>query len=71
MYMSVDEIMQLPRNEKLMLMEYLWSDLSSDKTGITSPAWHEKELLATEQRIAKGEEKILDWEEAKNKIRES
>jgi hypothetical protein len=34
-----------------------------------SPAWHVKELLETEERLAQGKEQVLDWETAKKKLR--
>jgi hypothetical protein len=34
------EIQQMPRSEKLKLMETLWADLSRDEAEVESPAWH-------------------------------
>ena len=59
----------MPRREKLRLMEALWADLSGDEENLDSPAWHADALRETSERIARGEEKILDWEEAKLKLR--
>ena len=42
--MSASEIQQLPRLEKLRLMETLWDDLSRDDAQLESPAWHETAL---------------------------
>jgi hypothetical protein len=67
--MSALEIQKLPRQEKLRLMEALWEDLSRDEAEIESPAWHADALRETAERVARGEEKILDWEEAKAKLR--
>jgi len=50
-------------------MEALWEDLSRSDTEIKSPAWHAQELAATERRLAEGEEKIIDWQKAKKKLR--
>ena len=67
--MSIEAVQQLSRSEKLKLMEALWEELSrSDE--FESPAWHQKELAATEQRLAEGKEQIVDWETAKKKLRE-
>ena len=67
--MSALEIQQLPRQEKLRLMEALWADLSRDEAEVESPAWHAGALRETAERVARGEEKILAWEQAKVKLR--
>jgi hypothetical protein len=65
---SAIEIQQMPRREKLRLMEALWADLSRDELEVESPAWHADALRETSERLARGEEKILDWEYAKAKL---
>jgi hypothetical protein len=68
--MSVQELaMQLPRVEKLRLMEALWDDLSHNEVELDSPAWHEAVLRETEKRVASGEEAPLDWDTAKRHLR--
>jgi Putative addiction module component len=67
--MSALEIQQLPRQEKLKLMEMLWADLSRDEAELESPAWHADALRETAERRARGEETVLDWEQAKAKLR--
>lgn len=68
--MSVfEQIMVMPRSEKLRLMEALWADLSMDEEEFHSPTWHEDELRATEARLASGEEQQMDWDEAKRQLR--
>lgn len=59
--MTIQAVQQLPRNEKLKLMEALWEDLSRPESEFESPAWHAQELAETEQRLAEGKEKVLDW----------
>jgi len=66
--MSALEIQQLPRLEKLKLMETLWADLSRDEAELESPAWHADALRETSERRARSEEATLDWEEAKAKL---
>jgi len=68
--MSALEIQQLPRQEKLKLMETLWADLSRDEAELESPAWHADALRETAERRARGEEATLDWEQAKAKLRQ-
>jgi hypothetical protein len=69
-YMSLSEIQQLPRQEKLKLMEALWVELSRDEAGLKSPAWHADALRETSESRARGEETTLDWERAKAKLRQ-
>lgn len=67
--MSALEIRQLPRQEKLKLMETLWAELSRDEAELESPAWHADALRETAERRARDEEAVLDWEQAKAKLR--
>ena len=67
--MSTLEIQQMPRQEKLQLMEALWSDLSRNDAEFESPAWHADALRETSERRARGKETTLDWEQAKAKLR--
>jgi hypothetical protein len=67
--MSTLEIQQLPRQEKLKLMEMLWADLSREDTELESPAWHADALRETVERREHGKETLLDWEQAKEKLR--
>ncbi len=52
-------------------MESLWADLSQDQAELESPAWHGDALRETSERRARGEEKAINWEEAKAKLRKS
>ena len=67
--MTIQAVEQLPRSEKLKLMEALWEDLSRPDSEFESPAWHAEELAATERRLAEGKEQILDWEATKQELR--
>ena len=67
--MSALEIQQLPRHEKLRLMELLWADLSREDSEPASPAWHGDALRETADRRASGAETLLDWEQTKAKLR--
>jgi hypothetical protein len=55
--------------EKLQMMEILWEDLSRNTDLIESPDWHRDVLDDRERRIATGEARFLDWEQAKADIR--
>jgi hypothetical protein len=67
--MSIETIQQMPRAEKLKLMEALWEDLSRPEADFESPVWHAEELAETERRLAEGKEQVLDWETAKRVLR--
>ena len=67
--MTVQTIQQMPRSEKLKLMESLWEDLSRSDGEFESPAWHERELAETERRLAAGEERVMEWDAAKKMLR--
>ncbi len=68
--MSLAELRQLPANEKLRIIEVLWSNLAADPDSFESPAWHGEELRKTEAVIAAGKVESLDWEEAKKELRQ-
>ncbi|MFO1475245.1 MAG: addiction module protein [Verrucomicrobiota bacterium] len=63
------EIQRLPRLEKLRLMEALWADLSRNDAEFESPAWHAAALQETAKRLSRGAEKVVPWENAKEKLR--
>lgn len=68
MVLSEDQIARLSREEKVQLMEALWIDLSRSDEDVASPSWHEDCLRETEARYLAGEERILDWEDAKHEL---
>ena len=55
--------------EKLQAMEALWEDLSRNAAALESPEWHRDVLEARENRIASGDARFADWEQAKADIR--
>ncbi len=59
----------LSRAEKLRMMDALWDDLTHDAELFQSPNWHEDVLKETQQRVAIGEVETLDWEKAKELLR--
>jgi hypothetical protein len=61
---------QMTVAEKLRLMEALWADLSRHEADVESPAWHEQILKERDARLKSGQEFPLDWEIAKQRIRE-
>ena len=57
--------------EKIEIMENIWDDLCKKEDLIPSPAWHKKILLEREAALQNGEEEFMDWETAKEQIRDS
>jgi hypothetical protein len=69
--MNVDlPLDQMTTEEKLRVMEALWADLSRNEGELESPSWHKDVLEQRETRIVSGQEKFLDWEEAKRELRD-
>jgi hypothetical protein len=66
-----EQILKLPRLQKISLMEKIWADLCQEGEQFEPPAWHAHELEETERRIEEGKEHFEDWSEAKRKLRES
>jgi hypothetical protein len=64
-------IEKLTRSEKLRMMEALWDDLAHDTTVLASPAWHGDALQEAEQALASGQADFVDWETAKQSLRDS
>jgi len=64
-----EQVLQLPREEKLKIMENLWIDLSSPAKGFETPEWHGQVLKETQAKFDNGEIKALDWEEAKRQLK--
>ncbi len=62
---------QLTRVEKLRMMNELWDDLTHDAESFQSPAWHEQALKNAHQLHATGQAEMIDWDVAKEIIRNS
>ncbi|MEP6604202.1 MAG: addiction module protein [Spartobacteria bacterium] len=60
---------EMSAEEKVRTMESLWESLSANPEAVESPAWHEEELRERERKIASGETKFINWEDAKADIR--
>ena len=60
---------KMSRAEKLIALEAIWEDLSRNEEDFKSPAWHGRELAATERRIKAGKEKFFDLETVKQRLR--
>jgi hypothetical protein len=56
--------------EKILAMELIWADLSSKISNIASPYWHQTLLAEREQAVQQGLQQPLDWETAKQTLRQ-
>lgn len=64
------EITRLPLNEKLQLMESLWDALCREPAADQPvPDWHEAVIKERLARLDAGEEELIPWEEAKQRLR--
>jgi len=50
-------------------MEYLWDDLCR-RSEVSSPPWHNEILLERERDVLAGNATFIDWDVAKEKIRD-
>ena len=57
--------------EKFITIETVWADIVRNSPDFPSPAWHEDVLKEREALLKSGKEKFLDWEEAKESLRNS
>jgi hypothetical protein len=60
----------LSRAEKLRMMEALWRDLSMDEAALASPEWHGSALHEAETASAAGQAHWMDWNQAKDALRQ-
>ena len=64
-----EQIDSMSQQERLQTMDHLWMRIIQSDEGFPAPAWHERVLRETEERIASGESSFTPWEEAKDQIR--
>jgi hypothetical protein len=62
---------QMTTAEKLQVLEAVWEDLCRAPGNVPSPAWHEELLRGREERLRDGTARMVDWPEAKEKIRDA
>jgi hypothetical protein len=68
---ALAEIQQLPLHEKLMVMEALWESIARDEDRLEVPQWH-KDILDEREKLAQeGRAKFIDWETAKQQVRDA
>ena len=61
---------EMDLSEKFMAIEMIWDDISHTSNDFTAPSWHEDVLRDRDAKIASGEDKLLDWDLAKQKLRD-
>jgi len=64
------QIEKMTLEEKLRAMEALWADLSRNAENFESPSWHNQVLKERDQRTKSGQEKFVNWEDAKRELRD-
>lgn len=69
--LSLDSLHNLPLNERVLLVESLWEDLSPVAAGLPVPQWQREVLDERETRVAEGTARYIDWEIAKREILEA
>ncbi len=57
--------------EKLYTMEKIWDELRLNAKTMQTPAWHKDVLKKREKDIAAGIDNLIDWDEAKDNIRQT
>lgn len=68
--MTSIDIVDMPVEEKLKLMESLWDSLCATHVeGMPTPRWHGDVLAERARRLASGEESVSAWSDAKERIR--
>jgi putative addiction module component (TIGR02574 family) len=61
---------KLSLEEKILLMERLWDDLSRRPSDIPSPDWHGEILAERQAAVREGRTSFVEWESAKQRLRD-
>lgn len=64
----MEEVNQLPTEEKVLLMEALWADLRERFEAADIPQEHREILDARRSKVEAGEMKVLAWDDVKSTI---
>ena len=65
---TVEQIRDMPFEQKLGLLETVWSEVAAQPDQIEMPDWHREVLDERDRAFREGSEPALDWEEAKAQI---
>jgi len=60
---------EMSTEEKMLLMENIWDNLRESEDDVPTPDWHETELQDREQSVKNEESEFIDWDKAKQNIR--
>lgn len=63
--MTVQEIRNLPIEEKLKIMDALWDDMRSHYENLPIPHEVRKLLHHRKRRVSEGKAKLLKWDDVK------
>ncbi len=67
----IEQIHKLTLHEKLHVMEALWDDISRTEAASDVLQWHKDVLDEREQLVAEENARFIDWEDAKEQIRQA
>lgn len=56
-------------SEKFRTIETIWDDICHSSEDFSSPSWHEDVLKEREAKLSNGEDQLIDWSDAKAKLR--
>ena len=63
----LEEILRLPPDERLRLVEEIWDSLAATAERVPVPEWHRQEL---DRRLAdRSEQATLSWPEVRSRLR--
>lgn len=61
----LEEILRLPVEERLELLEQVWNSIAADPDKVPVPEWHLEEL---DRRLAESHPEHLTWDEVKSRF---
>ena len=68
---ALSEIRELPLHDKLRMMEALWDGIAPLEDELDVPDWHKEILDQRDRMVAEGKATFIDWDVAKQQIRDS
>ena len=67
--MTVAEIKEMSKIERLQAMETLWDSFCDEADELESPEWHKDVLAERKAMIDSGEAKLISLEELKDRVK--
>lgn len=61
----LEEILRLPVDERLDLLEQVWDSIAADPSKVPVPEWHQEELA---RRLEDPNPERLTWDEVKSRF---